>query len=63
MFSCYGRVHPEVVAIFRMMAQVAARKHALFDSKGLLTRLYRNIGVEIRRRATSIVYENMLKGH
>ena len=62
-FSCYGRVHPEAVAIFRTLAQVAARKHGVIDSKGLLARLYRNVGVEIWRRAASMVYDCMPKVH
>ena len=62
-FSCYGRVHPEAVAIFRTLAQVAARKHGVIDSQGLLARLYRNVGVEIWRRVASMVYDCMPKLH
>ena len=62
-FSCYGRVRPEAVAIFRTLAQVAARKHGVIDSQGLLARLYRNVGVEIWRRAACMVYDCMPKTH
>ena len=60
-FSCYGRVHPEAVAIFETLARSAARKHGVIDHKGLLARLYRNIGVEIWKRAASMVYDCMPK--
>ena len=62
-FSCYGRVHPEATVIFNHLAQKAARKHGVIDYKGLLSRLHRNIGVEIWRRAASMVYECMPKLH
>ena len=60
-FSCYGRVHPEAISIFETLARTAARKHGVIDHKGLLARLYRNISVEIWRRAALMVYDCMPK--
>ena len=56
-FSCYGRIHPECVSILRNLAQGAARKRGLLDFRGLLSRVHRNIGVAIWRRAVSMVRE------
>ena len=55
-FSCYGRVHPECMSILRNIAQGAARRCGLFDFKGLLSRIHRNIGVAIWRRAARMVH-------
>ena len=56
-FSCYGRVHPESMAILRTIAQGAARRRGLLDFRGLLARVHRNIGVAIWRRAASMVHD------
>ena len=60
-FSCYGRVHPEACSILKTLAKGAARRHGVIDFKGLLARAYRNISVEIWRRAASMVYDCMPK--
>ena len=54
-FSCYGRVHPECMSILRCIAQGAARRRGVLDFRGLLSRLHRNIGVAIWRRAAAMV--------
>ena len=60
-FSCYGRVHPEACSILKTIAKGAACRHGVIDFKSLLSRLYRNISVEIWRRAASMVYDCMPK--
>ena len=55
-FSYYGRVHPECSSILRILAQGAARKRGILDYKGLLSRIHRNIGVAIWRRAAAMVH-------
>ena len=54
-FSCYGRIHVESACVLRILAQAAARRHGIIDYKSLLSRLYRNVGVEIWRRAALMV--------
>ena len=49
------------MVVFNTLAQKAARKHGVIDFKGLLARLHRNIGVEIWRRAASMLYDCMPK--
>ena len=56
-FSCYGRVHPESMAILRNISQGAARRRGLLDFRGLFARLLRNIGVAIWRRAALMVHD------
>ena len=60
-FSCYGRVHPETMAILNIISQGAARRRGLLDHRGLLARVLRNIGVAIWRRAASMVHDCALK--
>ena len=55
-FSCYGRVHPECMSILRCIAQGAARRRGILDFRGFLSRLHRNIGVAIWRRAAAMVH-------
>ena len=55
-FSCYGRVHPECQNILKSLAQRAARRRGVIDFQGLLSRVHRNIGVEIWRRLASMIH-------
>ena len=57
--SCYGRVHPECQAILKTIAHGACRRRGVIDCKALLARVHRNIGVEIWRRAASMVHACM----
>ena len=44
------------MSILRCIAQGAARRRGVLDFRGLLSRLHRNIGVAIWRRAAAMVH-------
>lgn len=54
-FSAFGRVHPDAVAPITNMAKNAARRRGLGNHKLILRRAMARVGVEIWRRAASMV--------
>ena len=54
-FSAYGRMHPDTMAILQSVAKRAARRRGFHDHHLLLRRALTGIGVQIWRRAAVMV--------
>ena len=49
-FSCYGRLHSEVIEWLEFSSRAAARRRGIADFRPLLGRTRRNIAVAVQRR-------------
>ena len=54
-FSAFGRVHPDATVLLTNMAKRAARRRGLGDHRSILRRAMAKVGVQIWRRAASMV--------
>ena len=53
--SCYGRLHPEAVAVARQLAASAARRHGALGARTLERRVRCRLSVCITRRAVAML--------